>query len=370
MNPLKLAGRFRKALKDPERKPLHSIIAEYTRFKLSQPDVAEQYFYKRLYRKSVQNPMDYILTYKLEERIWHFNDMNYFSITIQKHNTELFFSKHNLPIVKSFAYNTNTLFFMDDDFIQIHNTSDFLDFLKTTKEKGLWQGEHIIIKPKEHSWGGKGIYKLNLEQLLADRNLLETVFKEVIENGFLFQRVVIQHPELNRVNPNSLNTIRVDTFVNNQGKAHILCARLRTSANTSFLDNISSGGLFVGIDLETGLMHPEGFTDFNKFAGTPFRKHPQTGLVFDGFKVPFFEQVKELATQAAALLPRAKVMAWDIAIQPEGPIIIEGNYFPGLLNSEIVVKGFRNNPVFREILSELNGNKALNGSEQSQNKLA
>lgn len=353
MNPVKFIGRIQKALKDPGRKSLRKLFSEYLYFKFTNPSIASQYFHKRLYRKNVNNPEDYILTHKLEQQIWHFNDMDYFSILIQKLNTEMFFSKYHLPVVKSMAYNINSLFFRNGDFVQIHTGEHFRDFLNTLRKESVWETDHIIIKPREHTWGGAGIFIIAWNELTDSNFNIGSIFMEIKSSGYLFQNCVLQHPELDKINPNSVNTIRVDTFTNEAGITKILCMRLRTSAGTSFLDNISNGGLFIGIDENTGLLHKEGFTDFNKFSGESFTKHPLTKTVFKGFAIPYFEQVKKLATDAANLLPRAKVLAWDIAVTPDGPVILEGNYFPGLLNSEIVQRGFRNNTVFSEMRYEL-----------------
>lgn len=353
MNIIQFVRRIKKASKDPERKKSINIFSEYLRFKLFNPSVAEQYFHKRLYRKSVSKPGDYLLTHDLQKMIWYFNDMNYYSIFDDKILTEDFFNQFKLPIVKSFAYNKNTLFFKENQLRQVHNPVQLLKFLEELKNTVGSERDELIIKPiRAHA--GRGISKESIEELQHNNLSLEKLFQKVISSDYLYQEVLEQHPELDKINPSSLNTIRVDTFVNRQGTPHILSMRLRCSAGTSFLDNISNGGLFIGIDSEEGTLHDEGFNDFSKFSGRAYTEHPYTGIRFGGFKIPFFEEVKKLSTDAAKLLPGAKVVAWDIAVQPQGPIIVEGNYFPGLLNSEIVQKGFRNSPVFLEILEELN----------------
>jgi len=353
MNALKLYKRFRKALHDPLGKNIFIIALEYFRFKINHPGIAEQYFHKRLYRKTIKNPGDYVLTHSLEQKIWHFNNMDYFSITIVKNLFEAFFSKHDIPIVKSAAFNVNTLFFKGKELDQINNPKELLVFLTNLRKEKLLNDDIFIIKKKEHSWGGKDIYKINLHELKKDKDLLQFYFKKIIQSGFLFQNIIKQHPEIDEINPYSVNTIRIETFVDKDKNAHLLCARLRVSSNKNFMDNVSSGGIFVGIDLETGELHKEGYTDFSKYNATTYLQHPLTGFIFERFPVPYFSQVKELAAKAASLLPEAKVMGWDIAILPAGPVILEGNYFPGLQNAEIILGGFKNNKVFEAIVKEV-----------------
>jgi hypothetical protein len=45
-----------------------------------------------------------------------------------------------------------------------------------------------------------------------------------------------------------------------------------------------------------------------------------------GFVVPCWGDVVELATTAAARLPRVRYVGWDVAITDErGPVLVEGN---------------------------------------------
>jgi len=353
MNPKKFAHRFKKAFRDPDRKPIIKMLWEYSRFKIKNPIVAEQYFYKYLYRKKEKNPGNFILTHKLISRIWFFNDMHYFSILGNKLNAELFFTKHKIPIVTSIAYNHNTLFFYKEQFIQVHEIDEFANFLFSLKNESFWENDELFIKKKQDSWGGKNIFKINYNDLLNNKTGLDSIFKTILSSDYLYQNKIIQHPILSEVNPYCVNTLRIDTFTNQQGITKIFSIRLRTSGGTNFVDNPSYGGLFVGIDPETGSVHEEAFTDFEKGPGKVYSSHPQTGFTFKNLEIPHFEACKQLAIKAAKLLPKAKVTAWDIAIQPDGPILIEGNFFPGLHNCEIALRGFGNNPVFSEMLKEL-----------------
>lgn len=345
--------RFKKALKDKNRKTFIKMLSEYVKFKILKPHIAEQYFRKRLYRVEVENPNNYILTHELEKEIWEFNDMNYYSIFIDKYLTSLYLTKHKIPIVKTITYNINTLFFVNDYFAQVDSPSQFEKFLFDLIKKEIWSTKDIIIKKKENSWGGKDIFKLSKKDIDKNNSSFSNLFYQIIAGRYIFQNFIEQHESLNRINPNSINTIRIDTFVNVQSEVKIICTRLRTSSGQSFLDNVSKGGLFIGIDIEKGYLNTEGFTDFDKFSGKTYERHPETGTIFKGFLIPQWNEIKLLAINSAKLLPKAKVMAWDIALTPDGPLLIEGNYYPGLSNSEMIMKGFKDNPIFIQILSEL-----------------
>lgn len=315
--------------------------------------MAEQYFNKYLFRKSVTNPHDYIVTHELAEKVWYYNDMKYKSVLIDKNVAEMFFAQHNIPVVKSFTYNANQMFFMNGSLILINNSEEFTNYLTGLKEKGYWKTEYMIVKKKDGSYGGRNIFKISFAELKDNKAVSETLFKEVIKSGYLFQDVVIQHPELNRITPCSVNTLRIDTFVNKQGVPDILNTTLRFSCNNTFVDNITSGGMFVGVDRETGVLSNEAYSNFETGTAEVRTSHPLTGLVFKDFKIPFFQQARQLAMNAAILLPRARVVGWDVGITPAGPVLLEGNYFNGLYPFEIGQKGHRNNRVFRELIDEL-----------------
>ena len=64
--------------------------------------------------------------------------------------------------------------------------------------------------------------------------------------------------------------------------------------------------------------------DLNQFAN-----HPKSNIKIDGFKIPYFDEVKEMVKKAALESDKILVVGWDVAITPSGPLIIEGNRRPG-----------------------------------------
>lgn len=140
--------------------------------------------------------------------------------------------------------------------------------------------------------------------------------------------------------------------MNKKGEVKIFSVSLRMSSNRSFLDSSTYGGLQIGVDLKTGLLKDEAFADFdNGFVGT-FNRHPLTRVLFKGFEVPFFHESCQLAINASKLIPELKIIGWDVAITSNGPIILEGNNFPGISFSEISQGGFKNNVFVQEIINE------------------
>ena len=48
-------------------------------------------------------------------------------------------------------------------------------------------------------------------------------------------------------------------------------------------------------------------------------------MVFEGFRIPYWNEVRELVKNVHAKLPDIRSIGWDVAITPNGPVLIEGN---------------------------------------------
>ena len=53
--------------------------------------------------------------------------------------------------------------------------------------------------------------------------------------------------------------------------------------------------------------------------------HPDTNVVFAGFKIPHYQEALKTACLAHEKLYRIRSVGWDIAITEDGCAIIEGN---------------------------------------------
>lgn len=78
----------------------------------------------------------------------------------------------------------------------------------------------------------------------------------------------------------------------------------------------------------------------------------------------------ELVCKASALVPRLRILGWDVGITPNGPVIIEANECPGITHSELAYGGFYENPVFKEVLEELNVDERVQKSPEKEFSVA
>jgi len=167
--------------------------------------------------------------------------------------------------------------------------------------------------------------------------------RAVIDGKSMLQQRIVQHPELSRMYPFAINTIRVVTACN-CSSIKVLSAILRVGTASKFCDNWGAGGIAVGIDMKTSRLVGHGFfrPDFGKI--TPV--HPDTKIAFEGFEIPFFKDVLEYARRLHGFFYGIQSIGWDFAITPDGPLCLEGNDNWGLpmmqiFDDHIVEKYFK-----------------------------
>ena len=152
---------------------------------------------------------------------------------------------------------------------------------------------------------------------------IDGIKKAVSGGRYILQNVVEQHELVNRINPSCINTIRIITIRGKSGAINVFAASMRIGVSKdSFVDNRAAGGMAVGIT-EDGRLKKYGFQHV-EFGGKS-EKRPVTGMVFEGYQLPFWKEVVDLVTKAHGCFRGIQSIGWDVAITPTGPILIEGN---------------------------------------------
>jgi hypothetical protein len=196
-----------------------------------------------------------------------------------------------------------------DDLKQNNNQAQFV--INNTKGK-------IVVKD---SFGQCG---WNVKVLEANEYTRETLISYMTAKKFnLAEEFIQQHADLSKISSSGLNTVRIITQLNKRDLVEILGARLRITVN-SHVDNLASGNIAAPINLDTGKVYGVGvYSDITKADVTV---HPITGVTITGFQIPLWEQVVELAKNAALHRPENRSIGWDVAITDAGPELIEGNH--------------------------------------------
>ncbi len=176
----------------------------------------------------------------------------------------------------------------------------------------------VIFKPLEGS-SGQGIEKYQ-PQAWQD---MDAFYQLIMEKGpAILEEVVVQHPDMSRLCPTSVNTVRIATLIGEK-KEGIVYAFLRIG-NGKVMDNVDCGGMAARVDLATGKLLTVGADK----QGNVFDHHPMTGTPIVGFTVPYFREACDMCLEAMQVVPQVRFVAWDVAITAEGPRFIEGNSFP------------------------------------------
>lgn len=167
---------------------------------------------------------------------------------------------------------------------------------------------------------GKGVEKIKFD---GDVHALKE--RLTASNQLLLEELIRQHDDVSAIYPNAINTVRVCTIKGDDGKVHIVFSCMRFGRGESSVDNFNSGGMSAVVDLQTGKLTGSAIDK----SGHLFAAHPDTKSVFDGFAIPYWNEIKATVTAAAQKSGFIRYIGWDIAVTPHGPVIVEGNEFPG-----------------------------------------
>jgi hypothetical protein len=146
---------------------------------------------------------------------------------------------------------------------------------------------------------------------------------------YVIQERLCSHPELVRLaGTEALQTIRMITLVDNAGQVHILHAHLKVIEADEIVDTLLrglTGNIEAPIHLRHGTLQAA-----NRVPGTGAKvltlsAHPKTRVAFEGFQLPFWTEACHLARQTALKFVPLRTVGWDVALTPDGPVIVEGN---------------------------------------------
>ncbi len=195
-----------------------------------------------------------------------------------------------------------------------------LDEVDDTALAAFFDRNPTFIAKTPSGMCGKGVSKLTVDGDASEMR------KKLTESGqTLLEEVIKQHEKISTIYPNSINTVRIYTMKDKEGKAHIVYACMRYGRGESTVDNFNSGGMVVVVDIEKGKIKSRAI---NK-AGEMFDAHPDSGIVFDGTELPHWDLITKTVIAAAERSEHIRYIGWDVAITPDGLAIVEGNEFPG-----------------------------------------
>lgn len=201
---------------------------------------------------------------------------------------------------------------------------DYLDLTKATFDdfEAFFQKHPQMFAKPEEGLGGKGVEKVDPQEegsAVALYNRLKTSGQTLIEE------VLEQHVALDALYPDAVNTVRMVTMTGQNGAPHLLYAAIRLGRSGSTIDNFHSGGLVCPIDMKKGhLIGPAA-----DLQGEAYESHPDSGIRFDGYFLPYWKEVLTLTAKATQKIPGIRFVGWDLAITATGPVLVAATPTPG-----------------------------------------
>lgn len=156
---------------------------------------------------------------------------------------------------------------------------------------------------------------------------------------FLCQKAIANHEALRRLNPSAVNTVRFITLCTprtGNRPALVIPPLLRVGTTDVAVDNWAAGGLAIAIDGEGRLRGPGFYKPGHEGHEPKTLYHPVSGLPLDGIAIPGYGDARDLVLRAHALLSDLTIIGWDVAVTPQGPVLIEGNDDPEISLHQIV----------------------------------
>lgn len=203
----------------------------------------------------------------------------------------------------------------------------------------------VLFKATVDSSGGKSIIIADFENGKDKKTGLTPaeIFDKYGKN-FIAQERLLPSKELAGIYPLALNTFRIITY---RAKDHYgSCpVAMRMGAGGMNVDNITSGGLCVGVSDDGHLKKYASNTRYGEVCNQNYTSHPDTGTVFEGYLIPQIPKMIELAKTMHKKTPQVGIISWDLSVNDKNEIIIvEANFFdqsawfPQIINGEPLFK--------------------------------
>ena len=182
--------------------------------------------------------------------------------------------------------------------------------------------EKAVIKPSLHGHWGNSVRVVHGENgFVPELNVDVPGLFDSYGKNFIIQERLEQHPDLVKLNPTSVNTIRVLSY-RKDNEIVILYAVLRIGRLGKNVDNEKSGGIKADLDLSSGRIKGATFSSPTEEL-TPFT---DTGVELKGYLIPSFQEVMEFVKDLHMRLPYFRLVGWDITVNAQGkPTLIEWN---------------------------------------------
>lgn len=198
---------------------------------------------------------------------------------------------------------------------------DYINLRESTLDefKKFLKGKKIVFAKEPTGEGGHGISKIIVKEYDVDK----LYNKLTSNNQLLVEEEIIQSDDLNEINPNVVNSFRIITIMDKEGKVHLVNNALRINQDDAEVIGCTND-LYFSLNAE-GKIDSNVIDDY----GNIYDKHPLTGKKFSDVKIKGVKEAFEMCMNAHKKIPQVRYIGWDIAFTNKGPVMVEGNEYPG-----------------------------------------
>lgn len=272
-------------------------------------------------------------------------------------NDKLFFAKYfkdhpNVPQIIGMIKNKKIFFENHSQKLNEFSSETLLRLIIREKK-------NIIIKPLSGG-GGREISKIMIRDnaiTFTGHIKNEESFYALVNsnNEYVIQKLIEQNGYANKINPFSLNTIRIITMIDPDTNAPFIARAIHRfgTQKSGIVDNWTAGGISVHININNGEL---GLGANYPYSGDIkwLKSHPDTKIDFYQFKIPNWLQIKDSILQMAKSIDFIKYIGWDIVPMENDFLVLEANsnsdlnliqIHGGLLSDERIAKFFHSNKI-------------------------
>jgi hypothetical protein len=225
----------------------------------------------------------------IEKELNPYNELHFFQV---KNIYEKWFDYDDYNLFpKSYFHKISGVYY-DGDFKIIDNITDFIN--KTDIKFP------VILKPSKDTFGGAGVSKI------YNKNELIEIIQR-IEN-LVCQELIHQNVYLNKINNNSVNSIRSCLYRTSSGKFKVINNSIRMGIDGG-IDNETAGGIVCNID-ESGRLNHYGC---DKYANKYF-EHPTSNIKFEDIVIPHYQELNDIAEKISNQVPLSNLLSLDMCL--------------------------------------------------------
>lgn len=245
-------------------------------------------------------------------------------MNVKTNYTYAFEDKGCLPFVSQAAHIKMPHQIVINQFGIFRDADNKMINFKTVKEL-LFNVGPVIIKPTISSGSAKGIFFADFDNGIDKLSGKEVV--DVIGNSqknYVVQKIIKCHEDLANLYSGCVNTFRIITY-RWKDDFYAMPGVLRVGSGGGRVDNAHAGGMFVAIG-DDGVIKGKAMTEFMNV----YEKHPDSGILFDGYKIKNYPKVLKTAIKMHSVMPMIGTVNWDLTIDEQGePMVIEANFLQG-----------------------------------------